>query len=111
MKNTFELSLRPYKGRLLVATTRKAYEKLHNHTFGDHDRLPEGIHGRFAVGGDENGMWTCIIWADNKAALVHELSHVVLDLFERCSINPIEAGGEPFCYLMEQLFSDCLESF
>jgi hypothetical protein len=31
------------------------------------------------------------------------LSHVMLNVFELVGIDPREAGGEPFCYMLSQL--------
>lgn len=51
-------------------------------------------------------MWTYLVWASNPHTLAHELAHTVLHVFERCGIDPREAGGEPFCYLLSQLILD-----
>jgi hypothetical protein len=41
--------------------------------------------------------------------LAHELSHCLLHVFERCGIDPIQAGGEPFCYMLSQLMMEAME--
>jgi hypothetical protein len=51
-------------------------------------------------------MWTYLIWADSPHTLAHETAHVVLHTFERCGIDPREAGGEPFCYMQSQIILD-----
>lgn len=44
-----------------------------------------------------------IVWAVDNARLAHELSHVILDVFDVAGIDPRHANGEPFCYLLSQL--------
>lgn len=97
-----ELSLRPYHGRLFVAATAKAYQKAHQRLFKTPDTLTIAQDGRM-VGEGKDGMWTYLIWAADPFNLVHELSHVVLHVFERIGIDPREASGEPFCYMLTQL--------
>ncbi len=101
-----ELSLRPYHGRLFVAYSRKEYEKAHVTVFKEPDVLTCAHEGRFAGGEGRDGMWTYLIWGKRQHNLAHELSHVVLHVFERCGIDPREGRGEPFCYLLSQLMLD-----
>lgn len=98
-----ELSLRPYSGRLFVATSIKDYERSHVKLFAEPDILRCDQAGRFAGGAGKDGMWTYLIWGAQTSSVVHELSHVVLHVFERCGIDPREAQGEPFCYMLSQL--------
>lgn len=101
-----ELSLRPYTGKLFVVKTVKEYETAHKKLFKTPDILTCAQDGRFSGGEGKDGMWTYLIWYKSPHNLAHELSHVVLHVFERCGINPIEAGGEPFCYMLSQLMLD-----
>ena len=98
-----ELSLRPYHGRLFVTRSLKAYEKAHQRIFKTPDVLTCAQNGRFSGGEGKDGMWTYLIWGAKPHTMAHELSHVVLHVFERCGIDPREAGGEPFCYMLSQL--------
>ena len=98
-----ELSLRPYHGRLFVAPTTAAYERAHQRIFKTPDVLNCGQEGRFSGGEGNDGMWTYLVWAEKPHTLAHELSHVVLHVFERCKIDPREGNGEPFCYMLSQL--------
>jgi hypothetical protein len=98
-----ELSLRPYNGRLFVAKSRKEYERQHVALFKTPDVLSCTQEGRMTGGEGKDGVWTYLIWAAAAPQLAHELSHVVLHVFERCGIDPREAGGEPFCYMLSQL--------
>jgi hypothetical protein len=100
------LSLRPYNGKLFVATSRQDYERSHIKLFGGADPLLTGYCGRYAAGSGPDGVWTYLIWADAAHTLAHELSHVILHVFERCGIDPRQADGEPFCYMLSQLMLD-----
>lgn len=101
-----ELSLRPYHGRLFVVKTTKQYEKAHKKLFNTPDVLTCAKAGRFVGGEGKDGMWTYLVWGNKSHDLAHELSHVVLHVFERCGIDPRDSGGEPFCYMLSQLLLD-----
>ncbi|MDZ4341707.1 MAG: hypothetical protein U1E51_04630, partial [Candidatus Binatia bacterium] len=47
-----------------------------------------------------------LVWASSRLVLVHEFSHAVLQLFDHTGIDPCEAGGEPFAYLLEHLLAE-----
>lgn len=98
-----ELSLRPYNGKLYFAKTKRGYEKAHKRLFNDGDVLHCAQEGRFAGGCGPDGMWTYLVYAEKPHILAHEMSHVVLEVFERCGIDPRAANGEPFCYMLSQL--------
>lgn len=108
MTKTFELSLRPYNGRLFIAPSRKEYETYHQRIFKEPDILTCGHEGRFSAGCGHDQMWTYLVWANSAATMAHELSHVILHTFERCGIDPREGGGEPFCYMLSQLMLEAL---
>lgn len=101
-----ELSLRPYNGRLFVAKSRKEYERQHSELFKTPDILSCNQVGRMTGGEGKDGVWTYLIWAAASPQMAHEISHVVLHVFERCGIDPREALGEPFCYMLSQLMSE-----
>jgi len=104
-----ELSLRPYNGRLFLVKTKKEYEAAHKKLFRTPDVLNCSQVGRFTGGEGKDGFWTYLIWGEGTPQIVHELSHAVLHVFERCGIDPREAGGEPFCYLLSQLLIDAIQ--
>jgi hypothetical protein len=104
-----ELSLRPYNGRLFVAKTRADYQRSHKQLFAEQDILSCAQEGRFVGGPGSDGLWTYLVWAEEIHTMAHELSHVVLHVFERCGIDPREAGGEPFCYMLSQLMREVAE--
>lgn len=98
-----ELSLRPYHGKLFIAKSKEDYEKGHRKLFKTADVLNCAQQGRFSGGEGHDGMWTYLVYADQPHTLAHELSHVVLHVFERCGIDPRDGSEEPFCYMLSQL--------
>jgi hypothetical protein len=104
-----ELSLRPYPGRLFIAPTRADYERSHKRLFKRPDALNCSQAGRFSAGEGNDGMWTYLIWGKAAPQIAHELSHVILQTFELCGIDPREGGGEPFCYMLSQLMMEVLD--
>jgi hypothetical protein len=58
--------------------------------------------------GDEalGGMWTYLVYSNSPDVLAHELTHVLLHVWERCGMNPSDSGGEAFCYMLSQLMLD-----
>lgn len=106
-----ELSLRPYHGRLFFATSKAGYEKAHKRIFREPDVLTCAQEGRFSAGEGKDGMWTYLIWAEKPHLLAHEISHVVLHVFERCGIDPRSGNGEPFCYMLSQLMMEAAEKY
>lgn len=109
MKDISEISLRPYPGRLFYAKTKESYEKFHRILFTESDPLHPSMEGRFVTGSDKDGKLVYIIWSTDEATLAHEISHVILHLFERIGIDPRQANGEPFCYMLSQLMKDIKE--
>lgn len=101
-----KLSLRPYHGELYVARSRREYEREHQRLFKTPDVLTCAQAGRFTGGEGRDGLWTYLVYAERPHTLAHELSHCVLHVFERCGIDPREANGEPFCYMLSQLLME-----
>lgn len=101
-----ELSLRPYHGRLFVSSSRKDYEASHVEVFSEPDVLKCDQDGRFSGGSGKDGKWTYLIYGRTNAVLAHEMAHVILHVFDRYGIDPREAGGEPFCYMLSQLLKE-----
>lgn len=101
-----ELSLRPYTGRLFVVNSQKEYESAHIKLFKTPDVLSCANEGRFSGGEGKDGNWTYLVYADKPSILAHEVSHVILHVFDRVGIDPREANGEPFCYMLAHLLSE-----
>ncbi len=105
------LQLRPYPGEVWITKSVKQYQKAHLKRFGEEDSvMNDGAvrSGRMMGIQDEKGT-TYIVYATSPVYLAHELSHVVLDLFECIGIDPRSGNGEPFCYLLSQLMLEATE--
>jgi glycine/D-amino acid oxidase-like deaminating enzyme len=98
-----ELPLRPYPGYVLVTRNRKAFERASLELFGIEDRNTGTQNGRFRGGSCWYHPFTYLVWYSTPETLAHELSHVILDIFEVIGADPRCGGGEPFCYLLSQL--------
>ena len=108
-KGIKKISLRPYVGTLYVARTRKAYERAHIVLFGEPDELSEDTGGNTSTNTTVEGKLVYLAYADSPDLWVHELSHVVIHLFEYLQ-NPITSdNSEPFCYLLHTLWKETFE--
>jgi hypothetical protein len=97
------LSLRPYPGKVIVCKSRKEYMREHSRIFKREGPDLSGKGGRMDFQWSKKSGRVYLVWAASKAYLSHELSHVMLNVFELVGIDPREAGGEPFCYMLSQL--------
>lgn len=99
-----KLSMSPYPGTIYLAQTKKHYQTLHYKWFGELDysipSIAEGlVRGEFI---DGHG-FIYVIWASTSKTFAHEASHAILNMFQNANIDPREANGEPFCYLLSSL--------
>lgn len=97
-----ELTLRPYPGTIRVCRSKKEYRKEHRRLFGEDIDLTN----KFGRMDGHGGKAVYLVWGCGTAMLAHELSHVILHVFELAGIDPREANGEPFCYMLSQLLQD-----
>lgn len=106
-----KLSLRPYPGTVIICET---LEQL-LHKVSRADKKPFTMDDGLSVGGytvqvlSETVPVRYFVWAEDTPSLAHELSHVVLWVFEIAGIDAREAGGEPFCYMLGQLMKEALQ--
>ena len=94
-----KISLQPYPGEIWHCVSKKEYQKTHKKVFKKKDNI-KGVSGR-ASGSFAKG--TYLIWGKTHDTLLHEISHALLFLFEAVGIDPREANGEPFCYLLQHV--------
>jgi hypothetical protein len=103
-----ELSLRPYFGAVRVCKSQKEYQKHYIELHGEKDSdLTRSLSGRMSGRQFDDRPPIFIVWAAAPCYLAHELSHVILWVFEKAGIDPREANGEPFCYMLSQLLLEC----
>lgn len=97
-----KLSLRPYPGEVLVTKDprelRRVYKRYTKEEFAG--PLFMGMSIELTCDGDK----TWLVYYTSTSALVHELGHVVLDLFTSIRSDPRDGNGEPFCYMLDRLF-------
>lgn len=99
-----EISLRPYPGMVFVTQNKNAFDRAAKELFDREEKQQNTQAGRFIAGPSGYHPHTALVWWSKPETLAHELAHVVLDIFETVGINPISGQGEPFCYLLSQLF-------
>lgn len=97
-----KLSLRPYPGTVILCRDRAEYLREARKHFQLDDPLHKNTQGRMRCS-FEGESPTFVLFANAPEYLAHEMSHVVLCLFEYVGIDPRDANGEPFCYLLSQL--------
>lgn len=103
-----EIPLRPYPGMVFVTKDRKAYERAARELFGLNEVIGARA-GRFLAGETWYHPHTALVYWSAPETLVHELAHVVLDIFKTVGIDPVSGRGEPFCYLLSQLHLESLQ--
>jgi len=99
-----KILLTPYPGYVLVARNKaeflRGYKK---HTRQDCTfPVGRGVTSRMAL----NRGQLFLVYATDLPSLVHEFSHVVLDLFGYVNADPRESNGEPFAYMMSHLMEE-----
>jgi len=102
------LPMRPYPGEVHVAANKKEYQAKHKEMFGHEDDL-NGKSGRMVGRNLSPRGVEYLVWGAKPCYLAHEISHVILNSFESIGIDPREAGGEPFCYMLSQLLLEAWE--
>ena len=99
------ISIKPYPGIAYYTSDKKDFRKTQKKLFGISEEVGKHLGGRF-YGEQVNGYWTYLIYATSNATIAHEVSHMILHMFDRIGINPHEGNGEPFRYLLEQVIKD-----
>lgn len=56
-------------------------------------------------------IYLVLIIDEDIEALVHELAHVCFFVLNRAGVDVQEGNNEAFCYLLHNLFSECVLSF
>ncbi len=103
------LRLSPYKSGLYLFDDRQSFDeficKYASREAAGLDRSAAASSFTFADGDCAIGVFRC---AHNRdAALVHEISHVIINLFYHIGMDVVPATSEAFCYLQEYLFDKC----
>ena len=111
-KGVYELSLRPYSGRLFIAKNRGACVKAYQEIYGGVTSIPDNNGGKFYSGSAKDGMHTFLIWGMDIPRWVHEITHVILELLPKLGFDlNNEACDEAACYLMQAIIADVIKIF
>ena len=100
--------LTPYPGVVHVTRTRADYQRTYRKLTGLRvdDDLPASTTGRTLPLARKGYADQYLVFAGDTGTLVHELAHVVLKLFDAIGVDPRDAGGEPFCYMLDHLLDE-----
>lgn len=102
------ISLRPYPGEIKLfrdLTQFRAYYE--NKTGNKYDYGTEKTGGQYIrLDGNlaKDHVW--MIYARQPHVLAHEVTHVLLQIFNTIGAHPADGNGEPFCYMLSQIMLD-----
>lgn len=69
---------------------------------------PEGSYAGLCITTFSTSIVGC--FDKSVSTLVHELSHAALNICKARNIDPVQAEGEPFAYLLEYLFDEATKT-
>jgi hypothetical protein len=103
-----ECSLRPYPGTVKVFRDLAMMRAYYEHKSGkkyEYEDEPRGgryvrLEGKFA----KDHVW--LVYARTPHVLAHELTHILLQIWNMIGSHPADGNGEPFCYMLSQLMLD-----
>ncbi len=101
-----KISLAPYPGQVILAKNVAEFKKIYKQYTGEEAHVPKTTVGRCQPLEHDKYATTYLVFAGSVSDLVHELSHVVLKLFDYVSTDPRGNGEEPFCYLLAHLLDE-----
>lgn len=104
-----KIMLTPYPGWIVLAKDVKEFEREYKRRTGLACTVPSDVTGRCQPLSAPGYSDIYLVFAKNRFALIHELSHVVLKLFEHIGLDPRREGEEAFCYLIEHLSIEAAE--
>ena len=108
-KASFSISLAPYAGRLVVATTREEYCRIFDRWYSGNHKLDLEQPGECMDYIDSKGRFRVLIYSATMSALVHELGHIVSYVFKHCGVRHSLTNDEPFCYFLQHLFDEIVK--
>lgn len=99
-----KIRLNPYDIDLWVAKNAEEARRLWKRETGEELRTAGNQGMTMVMGARGTRERTYLIFANNKVTLVHELGHVILDVFDHIGADPRSGNGEAFCYLLDYAF-------
>ncbi|WP_416135356.1 hypothetical protein, partial [Dickeya solani] len=89
--------------------SERMFNRKRSEITGDLNPMEGGCLGFVSRSG--SGMTMVLGWFDEDlATLVHEVSHVVIYVFDAIGMDPSVYTTEAFAYLAENIFSQCLDA-
>ena len=89
--------------------TREAFKQAYDYLAKEDTELPAhsgGLSTEFAHETDGR-RYLVGVFSKPLPILVHELTHVALNICANVGIDPQSSRGEPFCYLLDGLVERC----
>lgn len=112
IKGLHKLDTSPYPSCVYITDDVQVYYAAHIKIFGiEAKELGRLSNARISDGDDIEGGHSYLIYASRLYSCVHELSHLCLDIFTNIGAVPSECNGEPYCYLIGNLFRQTQEFF
>jgi hypothetical protein len=103
-----QLYLRPYPGEIKVFDNlpmmKAYYESKSGKPYTFKTEVRGGQYVRLDGKEERNTVW--LVYARRPHVLAHELTHILLQLWEKIGAHPADGNGEPFCYMLSQLMLD-----
>lgn len=103
-----KILLRPYHGQVWYCHTwdelHKAFKRL---TGKDYEYEDDPNGGRYiGLSNDtiDGNVW--VVYGKQPEILAHEMSHVLLHVFNEIGHDPRHGDGEPFCYMLTHLMTE-----
>jgi hypothetical protein len=112
IKGLHKLDTSPYPSCVYITDDVEVYYAAHIKIFGVAAKeLRRFTNARISDGDDTEGRHAYLIYMNMLYSCVHELSHLCLDIFNSIGADPSECNGEPYCYLIGNLFRQTQEFF
>lgn len=108
------IPLRPYPGEIFLFDGFNAFQRMYKKMSGrQHAHKKSEAAGRTVQMVVEGCADTFLVYikpgASRQTTTVHELAHVALHTFKNIGVHPHDGNGEPFCYLLDRLFSEAMK--
>ncbi|TKI02958.1 hypothetical protein [Martelella alba] len=102
-----KINCHPYPCEIWFTTSRKKFNRLHKKIFGE-DNLCE-LGAGIVVPDMHRQRMIIGVFDDSADTLVHEVSHLVIDIFNAVGMEVNIETTEAFAYLFESIFSQCFK--
>lgn len=96
-----------YGGSVLLYSDRAKWHAAEAALSGETDYKDGNPRGAVArlVFADGKAVYIVGLFCRDPAIIAHECGHLALFVFDRAGVDPICGNGEPFCYLLDTLYT------